>query len=284
MANTHEVLGNVKAYTLELLGTQFRDAAEDAANRSESGATRSESAADRSESARDIAESTVADALNNAAGSVRDEVKADADRAEQSAASASMSEFNAAASETSAGDYAAVATTAAAEAVDAMERATDLAGGDFATHEYVDGAVANVLHLDTTVGARVFFGDQMIYGDSGLRGLHSADSPPPLGSGTVRIRRVTNQVYMTITAFSLEDVTSSNDVIFTIPQGFRPESSLFSMRIENRASTSTNTTLDISVNGNVTTLGSRGASARLYLSTQWTTGDAWPATLPGTPI
>lgn len=38
MANTHEVLNNVKAYTLELLGTRFRDAAEDAANRSESAA------------------------------------------------------------------------------------------------------------------------------------------------------------------------------------------------------------------------------------------------------
>ena len=284
MANTHEVLEGVKAYTLELLGTRFRDAAEDAANRSESGAARSESAAGRSESARDEAETAVTNALNNAADSVRGEVEADADKAEQSAANASTSESNAKQSEDNAGDYAAVATTAAAEAVEAMERATDLAGGDFATHEYVDGAIANAIHADTTVGTRVFFGDQMIYGDSGLRSLHSADSPPLLGTGSVRIRRLTNQVFMTVTAFSLDGVTSSSDVIFTIPQGFRSESSLFSVRAENRSGMSSITTLDISSNGNVTTLGTRGEATRLYLSMQWTTGDPWPTTLPGTPI
>ena len=117
----------------------------------------------RSEAAADRADAKVDDAINNGANLVRNEVKQDADRAvsaRQAAATsesnakasegkAATSESNAAASESAAkqsednaGDYAAVATTAATEAVDAMERATDLAGGDFATHEYVDGALA----------------------------------------------------------------------------------------------------------------------------------------------
>ena len=113
----------------------------------------------RSEAAADRAEDRVDDAINNGANLIRNEVKQDADRAVSARQAATQSESNAAASEgaaassasnaaasessakqseTNAGDYAAVATTAATEAVDAMERATDLAGGDFATREYVD--------------------------------------------------------------------------------------------------------------------------------------------------
>ena len=116
----------------------------------------------RSEAAADRAEDRVDEAINNGAALVRNEVKQDADRAVSARQAATQSESNAAASEgaaassasnaaasetnakqseTNAGDYAAVATTAATEAVDAMERATDLAGGDFATHEYVDDAI-----------------------------------------------------------------------------------------------------------------------------------------------
>ena len=113
----------------------------------------------RSEAAADRADAKVDAAINNGAELVRDKVKQDADRAVSARQAATQSESNAAASEgaaassasnaaasetnakqseDNAGDYAAVATTAATEAVDAMERATDLAGGDFATHEYVD--------------------------------------------------------------------------------------------------------------------------------------------------
>src|SRR5699024_6690017 len=123
----------------------------------------------RSERAADRADAKVDDAINNGANLIRAEVKQDADRAvsarqaakqsesnaaasesaaASSASSAASSEANAKQSETNAGDYAAVATTAATEAVDAMERATDLAGGDFATHQYVDDAL--VLKADKT--------------------------------------------------------------------------------------------------------------------------------------
>ena len=127
----------------------------------------------RSEAAADRAEDRVDEAINNGAELVRAEVKQDADRAVSARQAATQSESNAAASEgaaassasnaatsetnakqseTNAGDYAAVATTAATEAVDAMERATDLAGGDFATHEYVDSVrwkKSNVKSADT---------------------------------------------------------------------------------------------------------------------------------------
>ena len=131
----------------------------------------------RSEAAADRADAKVDDAINNGANLIRNEVKQDADRAvsarqaatqseskakasENAAASsasrAKTSETNAKQSETNAGDYAAVATTAATEAVDAMERATEIAGGDFATHEYVDNAIITaprsprvLLHYDT---------------------------------------------------------------------------------------------------------------------------------------
>ena len=121
----------------------------------------------RSEAAADRAETRVDEAINNGANLVRAEVKQDADRAVSARQAATQSESNAKASEdaaatsesnaktsetnakqseTNAGDYAAVATTAATEAVDAMERATEIAGGDFATHEYVDTAIASSLH------------------------------------------------------------------------------------------------------------------------------------------
>ena len=76
-----------------------------------------------------------------ASQSARDAAEGHANRAATSASNAATSETNAKQSETNAGDYAAVATTAATEAVDAMERATEIAGGDFATHEYVDDSI-----------------------------------------------------------------------------------------------------------------------------------------------
>ena len=119
----------------------------------------------RSEAAADRADAKVDDAINNGANLIRAEVKQDADRAVSARQAATQAESNAAASEdaaaqsetnaaasesaakqseTNAGDYAAVATTAATEAVDAMERATEIAGGDFATREYVDGTLESL--------------------------------------------------------------------------------------------------------------------------------------------
>ena len=123
--------------------------ARDHADRAEAGADRVGTAeqvgawaSEASSSASDAASARIAAVIaRDASRSARDVAEGHADRAATSESNAATSETNAKQSEDNAGDYAAVATTAAAEAVDAMERATDLAGGDFATHEYVDDSI-----------------------------------------------------------------------------------------------------------------------------------------------
>ena len=87
----------------------------------------------------------------DAAQSARDAAEGHANRASTSESNAKTSETNSKQHETNAGDYAAVATTAATEAVDAMERATEVVGGDFATRKSVDDAVEKLLSVDTTL-------------------------------------------------------------------------------------------------------------------------------------
>ena len=116
-----------------------------AAKTSETNAASSASAsASSASSSKDQADKSAASATQ--AASARDAANTSETNAAGSAAAAKTSETNSKQHETNAGDYAAVATTAATEAVDAMERATDLAGGDFATHEYVDTTIASSLH------------------------------------------------------------------------------------------------------------------------------------------
>ena len=74
----------------------------------------------------------------------RTAVEGFAKSAQQSATEAASSESNAKRYETTAGDYAGVATTAATEAVDAMNRATEIAGGDFATQSDLTEAVNGI--------------------------------------------------------------------------------------------------------------------------------------------
>ena len=152
--------------------------AEAAARESREHADRAEVAADRVGSAEQVgvwaseASSSASDAASarsdavaarDAAQSARDAAEGHANRAATSESNAATSEANAKQSETNAGDYAAVATTAATEAVDAMERATDLAGGNFTTHEYVDGALAlkaDKTYVDSTVWLKPALGTE----------------------------------------------------------------------------------------------------------------------------
>ena len=192
----------------------------------------------RSEAAADRAETRVDEAINNGANLVRDEVKQDADRAvsarqaatqaesnaaasegaaASSASNAAASETNAKQSETNAGDYAAVATTAATEAVDAMERATEIVGGDFATHEYVDNTLANALRIDTTVGTRVFTGNTMIYGDTGWRRI-SSTILNGWTVGDIQVRRITNKLHIRV--WNLRGGAATSRTFVSLPQGF----------------------------------------------------------------
>ena len=121
-----------------------------AAKTSETNAASSASAsASSASSSKDQADKSAASATQ--AATHRDAAKTSETNAAGSAAAAKTSETNSKQHETAAGDYAAVATTAATEAVDAMERATEVVGGDFATRKNVDDAVENLLSVDTTL-------------------------------------------------------------------------------------------------------------------------------------
>ena len=155
--------------------------------------------------------------------------------AQNSAAEAATSETNAKGYENTAGDYASVATTAATEAVDAMERATEIAGGDFATREYVGtavaAAIADTVRVDTTTGTAIYVGDTLIFGDTGTRVLTSWDkegnitygtmpegiAPTPDKSGGIYIRRVGQRVTWSI--ICAKAATSAPTI--PIPNGFR---------------------------------------------------------------
>ena len=259
----------------------------------------------RSEAAADRADAKVDDAINNGANLIRNEVKQDADRAVSARQAATQSESNAAASEgaaassasnaaasesaakqseTNAGDYAAVATTAATEAVDAMERATDLAGGDFATHEYVDSAVADVLRVDTTVGTRVFFGDQMIYGNTGVRSVDH------LVIGLDFTQRSHHGAYITregdaVSLWGVGYTLGELHLTEVLPSGFRPPMNHY-MSNAGTAANSKNTFLLGHHNQWTRITFSGGVPAKdlqLGIQARWITLDPWPTSLPGDP-
>ena len=243
---------------------------------------------------------------NNGANLVRDEVKQDADRAVSARQAATQSESNAATSEaaaassasnaaasesaakqseTNAGDYAAVATTAATEAVDAMERATDLAGGDFATHEYVDGAVANALRVDTTVGTRVFFGEHMITGDTGTREVSDIAAGFDFTTSSrhrLTLRRVGDQIFLKAVG-----VRTAEDAWITdaIPQGFRPRSGEYHAMRGAALSKGVIYPLGNSVTlfRLSTSVGALKIGDTVNMNATWLTDNPWPSSLPGIP-
>ena len=280
----------------------------------------------RSEAAADRADAKVDDAINNGANLIRTEVKQDADRAVSARQAATQSESNAAASEsaaatsesnaktsetnakqseTNAGDYAAVATTAATEAVDAMERATDLAGGDFATHEYVDQKVASVtltgtgsperkvtapvgtIYTDTaaTNGAIRWIktsgtgntGWRVEYGDTGWRNVSDALSGV-LESGKVFFRRRGDTIdIVTEWAKFIPGGTSQ------MPVGFRPFRN-DGFPFYGSASLATPVAqFRIGYTGTITI---NVFDDRYSANDQGTltTSDSWPTTLPGIPV
>ena len=268
-----------------------------AAKTSETNAASSASAsASSASSSKTQADKSAASATQ--AATHRDAAKGSADAAAGSAAAAKTSETNSKQSETNAGDYAAVATTAATEAVDAMERATDLAGGDFATHEYVDSAVAGALRVDTTVGTRLFFGKHMVYGDTGRRALASWDAegnitgnmpegliPSPGVDGYVAIRRENNLVTMYIRgAEAAQNIVAVRSLGF----GYSPVTTTWELAF---CRIGTNTVAKNAMArlgaGHVTfsglTAGDKFGDHQYHVVMRWAPVDDWPTGLPGTP-
>ena len=269
-----------------------------AAKTSETNAASSASAsASSASSSKTQADKSAASATQ--AASARDAAKTSETNAAGSAAAAKTSETNSKQHETNAGDYAAVATTAATEAVDAMERATEIAGGDFATHEYVDSALASALRIDTTVGTRVFAGRQMIYGDTGRRALASWDAegnitgnmpegliPTPGVDGYVAVRRENNLVTMYIRG---GEASQNIVAVRSLGFGYSPVSATWELaycRIG--TNTEAKNALARLGAGHVTfsglSSGDRFGDHQYHVVLRWAPVDDWPTGLPGTPL
>ena len=278
----------------------------------------------RSEAAADRAETRVDEAINNGANLIRAEVKQDADRAvsarqaatqaetkakasENAAATsesnAKTSETNAKQSEDNAGDYAAVATTAATEAVDAMERATEIAGGDFATRDYVNQKVSSVTLTGTgfpegnvaapvgavytdsaaTNGAIRWIktrgtgstGWEVEWGDTGWRNI-TADLMNGWNAGGVHIRRVGRLVQFRAYLLDGRDATSGTFVQF--PTGFGNLGSGWYLPL-----TQGDTLVVTGTRNAILTSGKLYFNGGYHTSSSVIVSDSWPTTLPGTP-
>ena len=268
--------------------------ARDHADRAEAGADRVGTAeqvgvwaSEASSSASDAASArSAAQTARDDSQSARDAAEGHANSAATSETNAKTSETNAKQSETNAGDYAAVATTAATEAVDAMERATEIAGGDFATHEYVDNTLASALRTDTTVGTRVFARDVMVYGNTGVRKVEDLATGFDFSTSanhTMTIRRLGDEI--TLEGIGVRSVLE-RFLTGTLPLGFRPKTGEY---LTNRGLAQIGKTLIPLGNGNTLLRISNsgdliGVGSEVQFSARWSTADAWPASLPGTPV
>lgn len=141
------------------------------------------------------------------------------------------------------------------------------------------------IRVDTSVGTRVFSGDTMIYGDTGVRRVDSlATSTDFSGSQfhKMTIRRLGDRVTLECNATRSEaDRWLTNE----LPLGFRPKSGEYS---SNRGTALVNNSLTPVGNGNtINRISSVGeiisAGSRFEFRAEWATADAWPASLPGTP-
>ena len=225
-----------------------------------------------------------------------------------SAAAAKTSETNSKQHETNAGDYAAVATTAATEAVDAMERATDLAGGDFATHEYVDqkvltgegrpgsvvAAPQGVIYTDSaaTNGAVQWFkasgdgttGWQFLRGYTGIRDISDlvtgldTDQRSHHGAWIVREGN-------TVTLWGAGYSVGASHLTEVLPDGFRPPTGHYIANVGFSAAGS-----EVYVVGHhhawtrlTFSGGNPPEGLNMSIQARWITPDNWPSILPGTP-
>ena len=276
-----------------------------AAKTSETNAASSASAsASSAASSKTQADKSAASATQ--AASARDAANTSETNAAGSAAAAKTSETNSKQHETNAGDYAAVATTAATEAVDAMERATEITGGDFATRKYVDdtstsaanSAVSKAFRVDTSVGTRVFVGNQMIYGDTGRRLLASWDAegnvtgnmpegliPTPGVDGYVAVRRENNLVTMYIRG---GEASQNIVAVRGLGFGYSPVIATWELAFcRIGTNTEAKNVLARLGAGHVTfsglSSGDRFGDHQYHVVLRWAPVDDWPTGLPGTP-
>ena len=133
--------------------------------------------------------------------------------------------------------------------------------------------------IDTTVGTRVFAGDQMIHGDTGWRDI-SDTALVEVTEARLFIRRLGNIVYYTADSLLLTNDVPPGVGVVTIPVGFRP---VRAFRAGSGATYELNAAV-YSSSGGMELRTREGATAgrrRFYLN--WVTDNSWPTSLPGLP-
>ena len=148
-----------------------------------------------------------------------------------------------------------------------------------------DGAnwlVLNGQYTDESIGRRLFTwssalaGWQTTYSDTGSRNMSAVSL---LNSWTVDasqfyITRKNNTVNLVLSANGTAATGATASIIYALPSGFRPSSSIIFTPANDNASVA------VRSNGNIDM---RTFSASIYrISMLWDTADAWPASLPGT--
>ena len=138
----------------------------------------------------------------------------------------------------------------------------------------------SLLRVDNSVGTRVFLGDTMILGDTGLRKISSLLKPGWRASQSLSIQRVGNVIHLT--GYVHSDGTATDEVIMEIPSGFQP--------VGTKALTAPTTAgypanvqlLELSAAGLKAYGRALNISGTIYIEVSWVTNYSWPSSLPGT--
>src|SRR5699024_2649621 len=207
-----------------------------------------------------------------------------------SASSAAQSETNAKASENAAKQSETNAATHEANSLSAAERAEFAAEetiqqveGDFATRNYVDNTIANALRVDTTVGTRIFAGNVMIHGDTGLRRINDLATGLDFATSTLYkavIYRVGYEVHLSAIGLSLgiQNITEG------LPYGFRPIAGTYHSHLGSMYQSGQILSVgNPSSTNRISVVTAPRSGVGVALKASWRTADPWPTTLPGIP-
>ena len=136
--------------------------------------------------------------------------------------------------------------------------------------------------IDTSVGTRVFAGDQMIYGDTGWRDFKQLTTD--VATSRADFRRVGNQVHISIRIPTLSSTSWTPFPSGSLPSGFRHRQYVTDCSI----TVSTNEGKAVGVlrtlsGGTGLRYDSGTSTGELSVYMTYISSDPWPTTLPGTP-
>ena len=135
--------------------------------------------------------------------------------------------------------------------------------------------------VDTSVGTRVFVGENMVYGDTGWRDISSY-----LVNVTVtqraQMRRTGDIVTIDISTLTpTSDLSSGQQFVNTLPSGFRPNVRRDFALQTSRTSSTYRSAFQFATGGIGCWLPSVNDEYTIFLS--YPTSDPWPTSLPGSP-